>query len=78
MLTLLRPYSIAAAAILLICSAAVLRESAVPRAEELLGLQHAGAGFHFPTVQLDIGKGRDARLSDQVPNCRSPSLGSRL
>jgi hypothetical protein len=37
--------------------AAVLRQSAVPRAEELLGLHQAGAGLHFPTVQLDIGKG---------------------
>jgi hypothetical protein len=65
-LTLLRPYSIAAAAILLICSAAVLRDSAVPRAEDLLGLQQTGAGLHLSSVKWDIGKGRDARLSDQV------------
>ena len=37
-------------------SAAAL-SAAVPRAEELLGLHQAGAGLHFPTVQLDIGKG---------------------
>ena len=68
----------AASAMLLIYSTAVLRESAVPRAEELLALQQAGGGLHLPSVQLDIGKGRDARLSDQAHSCRSPSLGSRL
>jgi hypothetical protein len=56
--------------------AAVLRESAVPRAEKLLGLQQAGAGLHFPTVQLDVGKGRDARLSDHMPSCLSQKAAS--
>jgi hypothetical protein len=54
----------------------VLRESAVPRAEKLLGLQQAGAGLHFPTVQLDVGKGRDARLSDHMPSCLSQKAAS--
>lgn len=55
-------------ALVLLCSAAVFRDSAAPRAEELVGLVQGDKGLELsqPAWDLHAAGGRDARLSDQI------------
>ena len=60
---------LALSALTLLCSAVVFRDSAAPRAEELLGgLAQTGSGLQLsqPAWDLHAAGGRDARLSDQI------------
>ena len=68
---MLRPReALAAAAVLLLLSAAVMHEPAESRVTELaaLGLEQGGAGLRLaaPQPRFDVVRGRDARLADQI------------
>ena len=70
---MLRPReALAAAAVLLLLSAAVMHEPAESRVTELaaqgLGLEQGAAGLRLaaPQPRFDVVRGRDARLADQI------------
>lgn len=67
------PAAAAAAGVLLLCSAVIFRESALPSSAELLGLQQTGGGLQLPANKWNIVGGRDARLADQISHWNKPA-----
>lgn len=65
--------SAAAAGVLLMFSAVVFRESALPTSAELLALQQTGGGLQLPANKWNIVGGRDARLADQISQWNKPA-----